>query len=186
MGTDVLIGFGVGVEGESHMQVESQHAMRPARGKLDGVTAVIQVLGFDLTSAPVAVSVVPTIDGIRLTEIVHDFELSKGYLPAGAYGGLIPWFFNFGPLDQHYEGRGFCAPQAVVLGCECGEWGCWPLLASVTADAGSVTWSEFSQSHRPGWDYEAMGTFRFDRLQFDSAVQDLIRRLPNASEDERP
>jgi hypothetical protein len=183
MRADVLNGFGA--DGESHMQVESQHTMRLERGKLDGVTAVIRVLGFDLLAAHGDVSVVPTIDGIRLTDIVHNYERTMGYLPADAYGGLIPSWFNFGPLDHHYEGRGFCAPQAVVLGCECGEWGCWPLLASVTAHAGSVTWSEFSQSHRPGWDYEAMGTFRFDRPQFDSAVQDLIRRLPNANEGER-
>jgi hypothetical protein len=157
--------------------------MRLARGKLESVTAAIRVLGFDLLEARSDVSVVPTIDGIRLTDIVHSYERTMGYLPADAYGGLIPSWFNFGPLDQHYEGRGFCAPQAAVLGCECG---CWPLLVSVTADEGSVTWSEFSQSHRPGWDYEAIGTFRFDRPQFDSAVQDLIRRLPNANEDERP
>jgi hypothetical protein len=149
------------------------------------VTAATRVLGFDLLAAHGVVSVVPTIDGARLTDIVHSYERTRGYVPTDAYGGLIPSWFNFGPLEQHHEGRGFCAPQAVVLGCECGGWGCWPLLVSVTTEAGSVTWSEFSQPHRPSANYQAMGAYRFERPQFGSAVQDLIQRLSNGSADER-
>jgi hypothetical protein len=155
--------------------------MRLTRGKLESMRPARTVLGFDLLREQQVDWVVPTIAGSRLIDLVREYERSMGYEPAGSYAGLILSFLNFGQLDQHYEGRGFDAPQAVVLGCGCGESGCWPLLVSVTTEPGYVTWSEFSQPHRPNWDYAGMGTYRFERWQFDQAVQDLIRRVTNAT-----
>jgi hypothetical protein len=47
----------------------------------------------------------------------------------------------------------------------------------VTTEAGYVTWSEFSQPHRPNWDYAGMATYRFERRQFDKAIQNLLERV---------
>lgn len=50
--------------------------------------------------------VVPHIDGAPLTELIDGFEISAGMEPAGdAYGGLIPQFFRFGPMQDHFLGR---------------------------------------------------------------------------------
>ncbi|MEU9609304.1 hypothetical protein [Streptomyces sp. NPDC048057] len=50
--------------------------------------------------------VVPCIDGTPLTDLVDQFEMNAGMQPAGdAYGGLIPQFFRFGPLEDHFHGR---------------------------------------------------------------------------------
>ncbi|MFE4860061.1 hypothetical protein [Streptomyces sp. NPDC056670] len=80
--------------------------------------------------------IVPRIDGAPLTELIDRFEIAAGMQPAGdAYGGLIPEFFRFGPMQDHFLGRSTNAmgPKTPVLGCECGEWGCWPLMARITA-----------------------------------------------------
>ncbi|MEU2065173.1 hypothetical protein [Streptomyces sp. NPDC013455] len=73
--------------------------------------------------------IVPHIDGAPLTELIEGFELAAGMQPAGdAYGGLMPESFRFGPMQDHFLGRSTSTmgPKTPVLGCECGEWGCWP------------------------------------------------------------
>lgn len=46
--------------------------------------------------------IVPRIDGAPLTELIDGVEIAAGMQPAGdAYGGLIPEFFRFGPMQDH-------------------------------------------------------------------------------------
>ncbi|WP_372412346.1 hypothetical protein [Streptomyces luteireticuli] len=87
--------------------------------------------------------VVPRINGLPLTELIDTFETGAGMQPAGdAYGGLIPEYFRFGPMEDHFLGQSASAmgPRTPVLGCACGEWGCWPLMARITTTADLVTW----------------------------------------------
>lgn len=119
------------------------------------------------------VVVVPHIDGAPLTGLIDRFEIAAGMQPAGdAYGGLIPGFFRFGPMQDHFLGVSTreMGPKTPVLGCECGEWGCWPLMARITATADLVTWDAFEQPHRKTRDYVAFGPFQFDRRQYDDAL----------------
>ncbi|GAA2714164.1 hypothetical protein [Actinoplanes palleronii] len=81
-----------------------------------------------------------------LTELVDRFEIGAGMRPAGgAYGGLVPAFFRFGSMDDHFLGRscGGTGSKTPVLACECGEWGCWPLKTSITVTDDHVTWDAF-------------------------------------------
>ena len=120
--------------------------------------------------------IVPCIDGAPLTELIDRFETETGMQPAGdAYGGLIPQFFRFGPLEEHFRGRSTDAmgPKTPVLGCECGEWGCWPLMTQITVAANHVTWDSFEQPHRKTRDYTAFGPFHFDPRQYDDALRAL-------------
>ncbi|WP_234392319.1 hypothetical protein [Streptomyces sp. WM6378] len=108
--------------------------------------------------------------------MIDQFETDAGMQPAGdAYGGLIPQFFRFGPMEGHFHGRstGAMGPKTPVLGCGCGEWGCWPLMASIIVTPGHVTWDSFEQPHRKTRDYSGFGPFRFDRHQYDDAVKAL-------------
>jgi hypothetical protein len=127
--------------------------------------------------------VVPRIDGIALAELIDRFEAEAGMQPAGgAYGGLIPQFFRFGPMGDHFHGRSAEAmgPKTPVLGCACGEWGCWPLMARITVTADLVVWDSFEQPHRTARNYTAFGPFQFDCRQYDDAVRALTETISSA------
>ncbi|MGK5550322.1 hypothetical protein ACSNOI_01795 [Actinomadura kijaniata] len=122
-------------------------------------------------------AILPHIDGAPLTELIDSFELTAGMQPAGdAYGGLIPQFFRFGSMQDHFLGWSTTSmhPKTPVLGCECGEWGCWPLLARITVTADLVIWDSFEQPYRKTRDYTTFGPFRFDHHQYDDALRALI------------
>lgn len=122
--------------------------------------------------------VVPVIDGDLLTDLIEAFERAAGMEPTGGYGGLIPAFFD--PLDQHFHGvRSGVRPGAKtpLLACDCGEWGCWPLMARITVTDRSVTWDSFEQPHRSTRDYSGFGPFRFDRRRYDAALEGLCSEV---------
>jgi hypothetical protein len=125
---------------------------------------------------PAVYSVTPAINGTPLTQLITAFESGQQFEPAGGYGGLVPQFFDYGPLDRYLVGD--CAPGSYwddldgiyVLGCDCGEVGCWPLLCRVTVDVETVVWDGFKQPHRPERDYSRFGPFVFDAAQYRSAA----------------
>lgn len=119
--------------------------------------------------------VTPVVDGSPLTSLVTAFEEAKGYSdPAGGYGGLIPAFHRYGPAEAYYLGRAATGPFCgciYVLGCECGEVGCWPLWANVTVTDDEVTWSGFNQPYRKMRDYSDFGPFVFRRTDYERAIR---------------
>lgn len=122
-----------------------------------------------------ATEVVPVVDGVALTDRIHDFEREHGMeTRAVSYGGLIPAYFKFGPASHHYltTHEVFISRKGKipVLGCECGEWGCWPLLARVILEKTTVTWTDFEQPYRPDRDYSSFGPFVFSRSAYESAI----------------
>jgi hypothetical protein len=124
---------------------------------------------------PVA-TIVPIVNGVRLMGLVEEFERARLYEPAGGYAGLVPDHFNFGPLDQYFMATGGGSPfseKRWLLGCECGEAGCWPLEARILRNERQVSWQDFAQPFRPERDYAAFGPFRFDSDQYARAVKDL-------------
>lgn len=88
---------------------------------------------------------------------------------AGDYAGLPQHLV--GP--EHYLGSPvltwFEDCDTVLLGCGCGEWGCWPLTARVEVGTDRVVWSHFRQGHRD-WDLGDLGPFRFERAQYEAAL----------------
>jgi hypothetical protein len=119
--------------------------------------------------------VVPTVDGVLLTDLIDRFEAATGMQPSGDhYGGLVP--AAHAPFGEHLLGRP-AGSRVPLLGCSCGDWGCWPLLAGIFASEETLVWKDFEQPHRPSRDYAGFGPFRFDRVQYESAVQDLLARL---------
>jgi hypothetical protein len=135
---------------------------------------VPNVLDFEIEVIDGARALVPMIDGDSLIDCVAAFEAAAGYKPSGSYGGIIPDHFNFGDLRRYYvarEDRQWPRPDhAWLLGCDCGEVGCWPLTARIEVTSATVTWVSFSQEHRPAWNYEGFGPFVFDRDQYATAI----------------
>lgn len=69
-----------------------------------------------------------------------------------------------------------------VLGCGCGEWGCWPLSAAITVHGETVTWSHFSQPHRPDRNYREFGPFTFAAAEYRAAARRAMEVLAGATE----
>jgi hypothetical protein len=143
-------------------------------------TAMTNVLSFDVSRRDEdgVIVITPRVDGVMLTTLVEQFESSHGLTdPAGGYGGLIPAFFRYGPLDQYFLGTSETLAsrpgRIFVLGCECGEVGCWPLTCLVNTEDSKITWQSFEQPHRPARDYSSFGPFAFDLAQYQEALRTL-------------
>jgi hypothetical protein len=123
-----------------------------------------------------AAAVTPVVDGALFSEMISAFEREQHFEPAGGYGGLIPEWFKYGPLDRYFLGdfdqdSYFARMERVyVLGCQCGEVGCWPLLARIRVGDAYVTWDSFQQPHRKDRDYSGFGSLVFDVQQYREAV----------------
>ena len=66
----------------------------------------------------------------------------------------------------------------LLLCRDCGEIGCWPILARIEVAEDRVTWSDFQQPHRTGrgksavWDYAHFGPFVFERAHYEQALRE--------------
>ncbi len=122
-------------------------------------------------------AVVPWIDGVSLIDLVTAFERKQGFvrLSSEERGGLIPEYFNFGPLDRHYLGRGDWPTRdegTVLLGCQCGEWACDPFYARVEVDGEIVRWSAFGR-YADDKGYAGLGPITFARDAYEEALKSL-------------
>lgn len=131
--------------------------------------------------------IVPLIDGANLVDLVAQFETEREFDVAGEYGGLVPQWFNYGPLLDYYlggAGHGYWGEigKIALLGCQCGEVGCWPFYARVDMSASSVTWTDFEQPHRMKQDYSQFGPYSFDRSEYERAVTAVTGMLESSQE----
>ncbi len=143
---------------------------------------MVSVLSFDVSRSDEggATIITPCVDGVMLTTLVEQFECSHGLTdPAGGYGGLIPELFRYGPLDQYFLGKSeipyFAGTpgRIFLLGCDCGEVGCWPLVCRLTTGDSEITWHNFEQPYRPARDYSSFGPFVFELKQYKEALRSL-------------
>lgn len=132
---------------------------------------------FDIKHSECGDVVVPEIDGRSLLSILRDVEgpMSKeegNPTLAGAYEGLLRG--EIGSALKHYLGNGRkrfrSERKTAILGCNCGEPGCWPFLVSIVVDNKFVHWSEFEQPHRRNWNYDGLQPLVLDRHQYETAV----------------
>ncbi|MFI1018700.1 hypothetical protein [Streptomyces sp. NPDC020965] len=90
-----------------------------------------------------------------------------------------------GDPGRHFlgdPGPEFAYPSAnttPVLGCSCGVWGCWPLLAVITATPATVVWSGFRQPFREEWGELAIGPYLFARPAYEAALAEPVRLTAN-------
>lgn len=116
------------------------------------------------------------VNGQPLESIAREVELPharKEGSPdiAGSYAGLS--LEQIGSQIAHFLGRPraswFEDGDTVLMGCDCGEWGCWPLSAKVAVSDSDVIWSRFRTGHRD-WDLSAIGPFRFGPQEYEQAL----------------
>jgi hypothetical protein len=127
-------------------------------------------------SSDPARELLPIVDNVSLVDLVSGYEHAAGFDASGAYAGVVLDHFNFGDLNAYLIGQpdsGYWARKGVIalLGCDCGEVGCWPLESQVLIENDLVTWRGFVQPFRPERDYGSFGPFTFRRSQYEGAVR---------------
>ena len=120
------------------------------------------------------------INSVLLSKLAGDYELPRYKLDSG-YLGLplsdvtAPSKHFLGHPHSHY----IYDERVQVLGCGCGEPGCWPLVCRIDLGAYLVTWYDFLQPFRDTdsagghWSYDGFGPFVFARRQYESALMAL-------------
>jgi hypothetical protein len=124
------------------------------------------------------------INGIPLPDLVRPVELPFAEAEgkpkiAGAYSGL-PASTHL-PPSRHFWGEsqsGRADSKVELLGCgDCGEIGCWPLLARIIVGPDRVVWSDFLQPYRSdpeevaAWRYDGLGPFEFERADYEASLR---------------
>lgn len=116
------------------------------------------------------------INGRPLVELVRPIELPHAAAEgnpqlAGDYSPLVLW--DIDRDGKHFLGQPvatwFEDGDTVLMGCPCGEWGCWPLTVQIEVNAQTVRWAGFRNGHRD-WDLSDLGPFEFDRVDYEAAV----------------
>ncbi len=125
------------------------------------------------------------VNGRDLREVVREVELPFARREgrpalAGDYAGLPPedvFLPSRRLLGEPTESYEFDEPRGklVVLGCTCGDVGCWPLLVEIAVREDTVIWSDFEQPRRRRWRHDELGPFVFDRAQ---SMDELQRKFP--------
>jgi len=141
-----------------------------------------------------AFSVTPLFDGVPLIRLVEDFERTHQFDKIGGHAGIVPRNYRFGPLNCHFLpelfGEDLYGDWKItgryLLGCNCGEVGCWPLTASISETDVVVTWDTFYQPHLPSRDYSAFGPFHFDFDQYREAVNEVAEQFYENDAEPRP
>ena len=117
---------------------------------------------------------IPLVDGLPLPEVIHAYEHAAGGIPGPLddRGGLVSENYRSGPARENWFGLRDVSGRSgeiPVLGCSCGEWGCWPTYATVVFDDETVTWREFSNldSALP---LAQFGPLVFRREDYENAV----------------
>ena len=120
------------------------------------------------------------VNGRNLVDILREVELpfsAREGNPnlAGNYVGLppeevfLPSPHLLGEATTYYD-HDSAEGKIAVLGCVCGEPGCWPFLVNITLRDDVVIWSGFEQPHRSSWRYDDLRSFVFDRTRYLSAL----------------
>jgi len=141
------------------------------------VTASLEIrrvsFDVDLWDGGPARALTPYVDRVSLVDLVSAYERAAGYDIPCSYAGLVVDHFDYGDLTAYLTGR---EGSVALLGCDCGDVGCWPFQARVETGK-HVTWRAFNQPHRPKRDYTCFGPFTFDRSQYDAAVRRAVAQV---------
>lgn len=125
----------------------------------------------------IAINGTPLVDLARIVEQPWAIREGRPHL-AGNYVGMAP--AEIGGSASHFlatpRATWFGDGDTVLLGCDCGAWGCWPLTADISVSDGGVSWHHFRHGHRD-WDLSALGPFRFGRADYDRALRVLERKM---------
>ncbi|TCZ79361.1 hypothetical protein E0485_05735 [Paenibacillus albiflavus] len=127
------------------------------------------------------------INGENLVELIRRYENQFDPSIAGGYEGLNIKFLN--NIKEHFTGKlneddlFYYEGKTLIMGCNCGEPGCWPILIKVIEEDEVIVWNEFEQPHRNEesasghWDYSKFKPLRFNRKQYEEQLKIICEKL---------
>lgn len=126
------------------------------------------------------------VDGVLLSDLVCDWENAhesdNSKKIAQAHGPIIRYHSSYlhSWLGEKLSEEDVAPPsKASLLGCSCGEVGCWPLQVSVMLNEKTVVWSDFLQPFRPeATIFEGFGPFTFHRAGYEAEVRRAMADAP--------
>lgn len=128
------------------------------------------------------------VDGHDFLLMAHDVELplmiGEGWVNLSVTRSWpLASRYTLGQLkgkDAYDDGR------STLLECACDCDGCWPLRGKIALTEKQVIWCDFENAQRwcdrgrfKRWSYDGLGSFVFNRGQYESALGTLERRLKN-------
>jgi hypothetical protein len=81
-------------------------------GQKDMVSFSCEVVGES------SLAIIPLVNDVPLTRLVSEFEKTRSYEPVGGYGGIVPQFFTYGPLEKYFMGEHDPESHWAKLGAE--------------------------------------------------------------------
>ena len=121
------------------------------------------------------------VNGKNFEQIVKDYELEHFSEDPAAGGGYAPintpywdgenYFLRSSQKNDFLDDDG----EALLLTCDCGEWGCWNIFCTITVTEKTVVWDTFKKHHRD-WKYDLRYEFEKEAYfkQFDQLPTTLI------------
>lgn len=118
------------------------------------------------------------VDGNDLIKSLESIE--KPYAEAEGHPELAGMYFcpidRMLPPSRHLLGESAAFldnedGRSIILLCDCSNLGCWDFDCKITVAEQVVTWSDFRQRTRPEWDYSKLGSFVFDRQEYERVLQ---------------
>lgn len=119
-----------------------------------------------------------SIDGTPLPNLVAMHKVDTGHTAGtGSYAGISLSLLSPTGILAHFLGGSGTSLGAdedgrtLILMCECGEAGCWPLTCRIEVGEGDVIWRDFRNPQRPSLDYSGFGPFVFKRTEYEDAFR---------------
>lgn len=127
------------------------------------------------------------INGQNLIDLVsrieYPYAIAEGEpLLSGNYEGLAPLAVI--PPSKHFLGHPhplYKDKQGYTVLLVCGQTGLcdiWSFATKINVWDQEITWSSFYKAQRTGnrlWNYQALGIFKFNKIQYIDALHDLER-----------
>jgi len=131
-----------------------------------------------LTLPDSSTSIISCVDGTPLCDLIAAYEAKAGQTAmTGRYAGISASLLSPTGILAHFLGGNGSSLGAdedgrtLILMCECGEAGCWPLTCRIEVGEGDVIWRDFRNPQRPSLDYSGFGPFVFKRTEYEDALR---------------
>jgi 2-polyprenyl-3-methyl-5-hydroxy-6-metoxy-1,4-benzoquinol methylase len=114
--------------------------------------------------------VVIAVNGADLRQVLGSDD--SAFVPVSAASSLDYWLGRTTSRAWTHGGR------TAILTCGCMDFGCGGIAARISASRDEVVWSDISH---PFVQTGSLGTFRFDRQQYEGAVESMLQESRHRS-----